>query len=140
MFYRRKHNSHEWFFMSFAKEMNSTFTFATDCGTFYNKDLLHKLFMYMMHNPRCVGVTGRQRVMTYEQQEDAAIKEQNDRRKNDPNVPEPSESTGDWFLRLVQMHDYEASLSCLMGAFTLAGLLPVLPGMLRLVRSVLLNI
>ena len=30
---KRKHNSHEWFFASHARELRSKYAFATDCGT-----------------------------------------------------------------------------------------------------------
>lgn len=114
---KRKHNSQEWMF-NFAeygqqKAGNfspADFIFLTDCGTLYEKDCLLKLVTYMRTHPKCVGCTGRQRVMTKEEQDCE------------------DESFTEKFLRAVQLADYEASYAIYTGAFSLLGCLPVLPG------------
>jgi len=90
--------------------------FLTDCGTLFEKGCLVRLVAYMRENKLCVGCTGRQRVMTSEEQdcEDEGIIEK--------------------FFRLVQMADYEGSYATYTGAFSLIGCLPVLPGPCVMVR------
>jgi cellulose synthase/poly-beta-1,6-N-acetylglucosamine synthase-like glycosyltransferase len=113
---RRKHNSQEWMF-SFAKFHRSDYVFLTDCGTLFGQGCLLRLVAYMKSHEKCVGCTGRQRVMSAADQdcEDEGMVES--------------------FFRLVQTADYEGSYAIYTGAFSLIGFLPVLPGpccMLRL--------
>eukprot|EP00124_Ichthyophonus_hoferi_P000711 Ihof_evm10s28 gene=Ihof_evmTU10s28 len=113
---RRKHNSHEWFFMGFCPAYNSEYAFATDCGTLYaDKCLLH-LIEYMENHPEVAASTGRQRVMS------AAMQETED------------EGFIAMWYRASQAYDYEASISSFQGAFSLVGMLPVLPGPCGLYR------
>lgn len=104
---RRKHNSQEWMF-NFAQR--SDYIFLTDCGTLFGQGCLLRLVAYMRENEKCVGCTGRQRVMTSADQdcEDEGLAER--------------------FFRLVQTADYEGSYATYTGAFSLIGCLPVLPG------------
>ena len=114
---RRKHNSHRWFFDSYCKARNPCFTFTTDAGTGFHPKCMAKLYKYMQDesNSEVMGVTGRQRVMTAEMQE-------------------TDDGLVDWFLRLVQSADYESSYAITTGAYTLVGMLPVLPGPCALLR------
>jgi cellulose synthase/poly-beta-1,6-N-acetylglucosamine synthase-like glycosyltransferase len=112
---RRKHNSQEWMFR-FAEEhsrhydTHNVLVFLTDCGTFYAPGCLLRLTVYMLDHPKCVGCTGRQRVMTAEEQDC------------------PNEGLAEKFLRSVQRFDYESSYAYSTGTFSLIGMLPVLPG------------
>lgn len=113
---RRKANSHEWFFNSFAKEFDVTFTFATDCGTLYAENCLINLIEYMERHENVAGATGRQRVMSQDMQ--------------DINY----ESYKGMWYRAGQAFDYESSISSFQGSFSLFGMLPVLPGPCGLYR------
>jgi len=112
---RRKHNSQSWMF-NFAENIKNDkynddkLLFLTDCGTLFEKGCLVRLVAYMRENKLCVGCTGRQRVMTAEEQDC------------------PDEGIIEKFFRLVQMADYEGSYAIYTGAFSLVGCLPVLPG------------
>lgn len=113
---KRKHNSQEWMFQ-YAKEMSAhiydkrdVLIFLTDCGTLYEKGCLLRLVANMLDNPKCVGCTGRQRVMTAVDQDCA------------------DEGFLEQYFRLVQSYDYEATYCQSSGAFSLIGILPVLPG------------
>ncbi len=120
---RRKHNSQEWILNSFAKQAvihtnedrnndQNRYIFMSDCGTLYDSQCLYRLVKYMEQHPQCVGCTGRQRVMTAEEQDD---------------IDESTISIGKFF-RIIQLADYEASYAIYTGAFSAAGCLPVLPG------------
>jgi cellulose synthase/poly-beta-1,6-N-acetylglucosamine synthase-like glycosyltransferase len=65
---RRKHNSHAWFLETFAQEMNSDYIFLTDCGTRFDRKCLLNLFLGISKDNNCSAISGRQRVMTSEQQ------------------------------------------------------------------------
>lgn len=86
-------------------------------GTGFHPKCMAKLYKYMQDesNSEVMGVTGRQRVMTAEMQE-------------------TDDGLVDWFLRLVQSADYESSYAITTGAYTLVGMLPVLPGPCALLR------
>lgn len=76
----------------------------------------------MLIRPKCAGCTGRQRVMSAEDQDC------------------PDESLAERLLRLVQAFDYEASYAYATGTFSLLGILPVLPGPCSMMRySALIN-
>ncbi len=120
---RRKHNSQEWILDSFARQAvihinekrnsdNNRYIFMSDCGTLYDPHCLYRLVKYMESHPQCVGCTGRQRVMTAEEQDDT-----------NEGVFSVSK-----FFRIIQLADYEASYAIYTGAFSAAGCLPVLPG------------
>ena len=113
---RRKANSHEWFFSAFAKEMKSTYVFATDCGALYEKDCLVELLKYLESHSDVSGVTGRQRVMSPEMQGCT------------------DEGVMEMVYRSIQAYDYETSISSYQGAFSFIGMLPVLPGPCGLYR------
>jgi cellulose synthase/poly-beta-1,6-N-acetylglucosamine synthase-like glycosyltransferase len=126
---RRKHNSQEWILDAFARQAvisknekrnsdSNRYIFMSDCGTLYDSQCLYRLVRYMESHPLCVGCTGRQRVMTAEEQDD---------------VNERVFSVGKFF-RIIQLADYEASYAIYTGAFSAAGCLPVLPGPCALFR------
>eukprot|EP00122_Pirum_gemmata_P001553 Pgem_evm1s1397 len=107
---RKKTNSHEWFFKGFAPEYNGEYAFATDCGTIYGRHCLFEMIYYLHENRDVAAVTGRQRVMS---------------RKKQNLEPESLEEM--WY-RAAQAFDYESSISSFQGAFSICGMLPVLPG------------
>lgn len=120
---RRKHNSQSWMF-NFTKNISDsqdTLLFLTDCGTMFEKGCILRLVAYMRENKLCVGCTGRQRVMTSEEQDCQ------------------DEGFIEKFFRLVQMADYEGSYAIYTGAFSLIGCLPVLPGPCVMLRFSALN-
>lgn len=112
---RRKHNSHAWFLESFAQEMESDFTFLTDCGTRFDRKCLINLYRGIASDPDCSAISGRQRVMTTTQQES-------------------TDSFRGFMYRSMQRFDYEASLASYIGAFSTFGMLPVIPGPCGLYR------
>ena len=112
---RRKHNSHAWFLETFAQEMDSDFTFLTDCGTRFDRKCLINLYRGISNDTDCSAISGRQRVMTTTQQES-----QDDFRG--------------FMYRSMQRFDYEASLASYIGAFSTFGMLPVIPGPCGLYR------
>ena len=69
-------------------------------------------------DPTVSAVTGRQRVMESDEQN----KYEEDQSEN--------WISKDHLLRRVQSFDYEASLACFMGGFSMLGMLPVIPGFL----------
>jgi len=113
---RRKSNSHEWFLQSFAPFYNSEFIFLTDCGTLFEKGCLFQLTRHLTNNHSTTACTGRQRVMTKEQQ------------------GVDSEDLLAWMWREAQCYDYECSQASFTGAFSLFGMLPVIPGPCGLYR------
>jgi len=112
---RRKHNSHAWFLETFAQEMDSDFTFLTDCGTRFDRKCLINLYRGISNDPDCSAISGRQRVMTTAQQES-------------------QDSFRGFMYRSMQRFDYEASLASYIGAFSTFGMLPVIPGPCGLYR------
>ena len=106
---RRKHNSHDWFLTQYAREMEADYVFLTDCGTLFDEKCLTNLFREITKDDTLVGVSGRQRVMTADQQGD-------------------SDSFRGILLRNTQCFDYEACLSSFNMPFSYAGMLPVMPG------------
>jgi cellulose synthase/poly-beta-1,6-N-acetylglucosamine synthase-like glycosyltransferase len=107
---RKKLNSHEWFFKAFLPHCNARYAFTTDCGTLFGKLCLYRLLNYLEENEQVAAVTGRQRVMSLEMQGFKA------------------EGLQAMWYRAAQAYDYEASISAFQGAFSLCGMLPVLPG------------
>jgi len=119
---RRKHNSHAWFLETFAQEMESDYTFLTDCGTRFDKKCLINLYRGISNDPTCSAISGRQRVMNTKQQES-------------------EDSFRGFMYRSMQRFDYEASLASYVGAFSSFGMLPVIPGPCGLYRfSAICNI
>ena len=112
---RRKHNSHGWFLEAFAYEMQSDFIFLTDCGTRFDYKCLINLYRSITNDPKCSAITGRQRVMTKEQQE-------------------TEDGFRGFMYRSMQRYDYEASIASYLGAFSTFGMLPVIPGPCGLYR------
>ncbi|KNC87239.1 hypothetical protein SARC_00625 [Sphaeroforma arctica JP610] len=107
---KRKTNSHEWFFVAYCPEYEIDYGFATDCGTLYAQGCLYYLIDYLDNHPDVSAVTGRQRVMSSSMQ---SLR---------------TEGLMQMWYRAVQSYDYEASISSFLGAFSLIGMLPVLPG------------
>lgn len=112
---RRKHNSHGWFLEAFTYEMESDFIFLTDCGTRFDNKCLINLYRNITNDPKCSAITGRQRVMTKEQQG-------------------AEDGFRGFMYRSMQRYDYEASIASYLGAFSTFGMLPVIPGPCGLYR------
>lgn len=117
---RRKHNSHEWFIgkNGFAEAVNANYLFFTDAFNIYNKTLLYHLVTSLDENKSMVAITGRQRLMSKCQQ-----------------GSNESMISIETLLRMVQLYDFESSNIIYNGAFSLGGLLPVIPGPCGLYRS-----
>ena len=125
---RKKHNSHQWILNAFVPEMidnpEKSFILLSDCGTTFEPGCIQKMLIYMQNHPLCGGCTGRQRVMTKEDQD---------------MVDENIFSLGSFFRR-VQQADYEATYVISTSAFSAFGCLSVLPGPCAMFRySSLLN-
>ena len=117
---RRKHNSHEWFLANsgFAQSKNAKYLFFTDAFTLYNTTCLYHLVETLDNNEQYSAATGRQRVMSRDQQ----------------GTFESTLSLG-YLLRMVQMFDFELANAVYNGAFSLGGCLPVIPGPCGLYRG-----
>ena len=117
---RRKHNSHEWFLArtGFAQAVNAKYLFLTDAFTLYADKCLFYLTKDLDNNKSLSGVTGRQRLMTRDQQ----------------GSNESVFSLG-YILRMLQLFDFELANAVYNGAFSLGGLLPVIPGPCGLYRA-----
>ena len=117
---RRKHNSHEWFFgkNGFCDSINPEYLLLADAFTMYNNWCLYHLVRSLDTHSKMVAVTGRQRLMSKKQQ---------------------GSNEGffslDKILRDVQLYDFESSNVIYNGAFSLGGLLPVIPGPCGLHRA-----
>lgn len=107
---RKKPNSHEWFFRAYIPVYKGTYAFATDCGTMYDDNCMMELISYLDNHNSVSAVTGRQRVMSTDMQNMI------------------TEGLLSMWYRASQAYDYEASISAFQGAFSLCGMLPVLPG------------
>ena len=117
---RRKHNSHEWFMAKsgFAESVNSKYMFFTDAFTLFGPTCLYHLVNTLDNNETYSAATGRQRVMSRDQQ----------------GTYEPTLSIA-YMLRMVQMYDFELANAVYNGAFSIGGCLPVIPGPCGLYRS-----
>jgi cellulose synthase/poly-beta-1,6-N-acetylglucosamine synthase-like glycosyltransferase len=117
---RRKHNSHEWFLgeTGFAEATRGKYLFLTDAFTFYSEKCLYYLVKDLDKNKHLSGVTGRQRLMMRDQQ----------------GSNESIFSFG-CILRMIQLFDFEYANAGYNGAFSLGGLLPVIPGPCGLYRA-----
>lgn len=110
---RRKHNSHEWFLgkSGFAETINAKYLLLTDAFTLFSESCLYYLVRHLEEDPSLVAVTGRQRLMSREQQ----------------GSNESLFSFKNW-LRKMQLKDFEDSNSVHNGVLSLCGLLSVIPG------------
>lgn len=104
----------------FAEAVNAEYLYLTDAFTLYNETMLYHLVKSLDRNSNMVGVTGRQRVMSKQQQ--------------------GCEDEEKWYsyarlYRLMQLYDFESSNVIYNGAFSLGGFLPVLPGPSGLYRA-----
>ena len=117
---RRKHNSHEWFMHKngFGQAIHAKYLFMTDAFTLFNDTCLFHLIKQMDNDNNLSAVTGRQRVMTREQQ-----------------GTYESMFSFAHVLRNIQMFDFELSNSVYNGAFSLGGFLPVIPGPCGMYRA-----
>eukprot|EP00047_Mylnosiga_fluctuans_P021977 m.111624 g.111624 ORF g.111624 m.111624 type:complete len:1457 (+) comp9094_c0_seq1:188-4558(+) len=137
---RKKHNSHEWFLRAMAAEVDASHVFLTDCSTLYEKTLLRRLFEAIEADPKLAAVTGRQRVMTYRMQEHTPLDPDGREVLLEERYPYWSpanlldESPMKFWLRQVQRFDFESAFEAYMGAFSSAGILPVIPGPCGLYR------
>lgn len=117
---RRKHNSHEWFLAKsgFAEATNAKYLFLTDAFTLYSKTCIYYLIKDLDKNPDLTAVTGRQRLMTRKQQGSGE-----------------SVFSFSYALRNIQLFDFELANAVYNGAFSLGGLLPVIPGPCGMYRA-----
>ena len=117
---RRKHNSHEWFLAKtgFAEAVNAKYLFLTDAFTLYCTKCLYYLAKDLDKNQNLSAVTGRQRLMTRDQQGSGE-----------------SKFSFGYVLRLIQLYDFELANAVYNGAFHLGGLLPVIPGPCGMYRA-----
>ena len=117
---RKKHNSHEWFLgkNGFSETLNTEYLFMTDAFTLFSKTCLYHLINYLDKNPCYSAVTGRQRLMSRDQQ----------------GGTESVFSLG-YLLRMVQLFDFELANAVYNGAFSLGGMLPVIPGPCGMFRA-----
>jgi cellulose synthase/poly-beta-1,6-N-acetylglucosamine synthase-like glycosyltransferase len=113
---RRKHNSHGWFLSAFASRYRSDYVFLTDCGTLFSRHCLLHLVHQLATDPELSAVSGKQRVMTAEQQGNE------------------NETLLQRISRAAQLYDYESSTAAYTGAFSALGMLPVIPGPCGLYR------
>eukprot|EP00808_Paulinella_micropora_P019481 g65235.t1 len=113
---RRKHNSHDWFLAAFAQHYSPKYVFLTDCGTTFDQDCMFHLVESLEVNPDLTAVTARNRVMTGKQAK--------------------ADDEGLWarWYRAVQAFETEQALNAYAGAFSMLGLLPVIPGPCGLFR------
>lgn len=109
---RKKHNSHEWFLKAFLPTYNSEFMFLTDCGTAFNKHCFFHLIKELLLHPNCTAVSGKPRLLTN------------------------SDCLGftERMIQFAQVFDFEATTSSFTSAFSLSGMLPVIPGPCGLYR------
>ena len=91
---QKKINSLEWGFGAFAQTSVCKYVLTTDCGTIFDPKCVYHLFNYMEANEDCVACTGRQRIMTAEQQAN-------------PNKNDKSDSLSESLLRRIQLLEYE---------------------------------
>ena len=120
---RGKANSQGWFLKAngFARSFGrgqDDIWLLTDGGTLYNHGCLRNLIRYLHIHRHCSAVTGKQRLMTAEEQ----------------GRPDESFFSMNWWLRRMVAFDYEAGTACFNPPFAAGGTLPVLPGPLALVR------
>ena len=117
---RKKHNSHEWFLAGkgFGQAVKPRYLFLTDAFTLYSETCLYYLARELDDNQDLCAVTGRQRLMSKQQQGSSA------RMLSFATV-----------LRMIQLYDFESSNVLYNGAFSLGGMLPVIPGPCGLYRA-----
>ena len=131
----RKHNSHEWFMKAFAKELNASYVFCTDCATTFHPAMLDKMVKNLDCNPKTAAVCGRQRVMPVEVQTRGQLQNGGSGDSVYESFwDELCRSPSEWFLRCVQTYDFEADHPVSKAAWDWLGFLPVLPGPCGLYR------
>ena len=112
---QKKINSHEWCFRAFAHTSQCKYVLTSDCGTLFNPECVGHLFHYMEANEDCVACTGRQRVMSAEQQAD-------------PNEKGTSNTLETTMLRLIQQYEFEGEHLTSRPTGSMLGFMEVLPG------------
>ena len=119
-------SQHEWFLKSFCDDVNATFAFCTDCGTYFDRGCLRELVKYLETNEEVSACCGRQRIMTKEVQD----RDDPERDPRSPDYRPVSWYTSIWeeWLRAVQCYDFESSHAVDKPAFSAIGFMPVLPG------------
>ena len=93
---KRKVNSQRWWIYGHARDAQSEFVFATDCGIVFDQKCLLLLLERMIRQPNCNGLTGYQRVMPAQMQGDGSFEI----------VADPM----GFFLRQLQSYDFEVRL------------------------------
>ena len=112
---QKKINSHEWGLRAFAHVNHCKYILTTDCGTLFDPECVQNLFKYMEANESCVACTGRQRIMTAEQQVD-------------PNHQGRIDTVEESVLRRIQRYELEFEHLASRPAGSITGYLELLPG------------
>ena len=112
---QKKINSHEWGFRAFTHTSKCNYVLTSDCGTLFDPKCVSHLLDFMEANEGCVACTGRQRVMSAQQQADP-----NQERKND--------SLEESMLRRIQQYEFEGEYLASRPTGSMLGFLEVLPG------------
>lgn len=117
---RRKHNSHEWFMGhgGFGEAVNAEYLFYTDANTHFSRTCMYHLIDALDRDKGLCSATGRQRLMTREQQ-----------------GTDESMFSLAFAYRMIQLHDFESAIALFYGAFALFGFLPVIPGPCGIYRA-----
>ena len=115
-FNHKKINSHEWFFRAHAPNSGCRFALTTDTGAIFREGSVLKMIRFLETNDGVVAVTGRQRVMTEENQ-----------RVLGWDTPE-KDDLFERCMRLLQGFDFEIDHTGGKAASCAAGLLPCLHG------------
>ena len=112
---QKKINSHEWGFRAFGQMMQCKYVLTTDCGTLFDSKCISHLYHYMEANEGCVACTGRQRVMSAEEQAN-------------PNHEDKNDSIVQSLLRRIQRYEFEGEYLALKPVGSMLGFMEVLPG------------
>ena len=112
---QKKINSHEWGFRAFAQTSQCNYVLTSDCGTIFDPTCVRHLYDFMEANEGCVACTGRQRIMSAQQQAD-------------PNQEQKNDSLEESMLRRIQLYDFEVEYLTSMPTGSMLGFLEVLPG------------
>ena len=120
---RKKVNSHEWFFRSFGHPDFCSYGLASDCGTVIPPLSLHRLYSHLDTHPKCIAVSGWQRIMSLEQMAPPTAVSPGTLGA----LPE-KQTTLQRILHAIQLWECEAEHCGSKPVWGLLGFLPVLPG------------
>ena len=110
----RKMNSHEWYLRAFA--LQSQYCILMDCAIQLDKHIVATFREYMEAHPNAVGLTGRRRTMTYQQQSGQA------------NEEHPHETWQGSCLRWIQTWMFEEENNSLLASSDACGVLTCIHG------------